>query len=59
MFIGNLTAFASENNISVSVNKGTFEAGENIILSFDLNGNKSLSAFIIEIEYPDGVSYSS
>ena len=59
MFIGNLTAFASENNISVSVNKGTFEAGENIILSFDLNGNKNLSAFIIEIEYPDGVNYSS
>lgn len=47
----------SESAINISVNGTEFSEGDTVEFSFSLKGEKSASAFIIEIEYPKELTY--
>ena len=48
----------SESAINIGVNGTEFSKGESVELSFSLKGEKAASAFIIEGEYPEGITYT-
>ena len=57
---GGLRAFAaSDSKMTVSLSTDTVETGDSIEVKVNLEGSSAVSAFIIEVEYPSGLTFSS